>query len=339
MSQKAFHPKNPRVRKRSPVASTVLLATLILTAAATFQALAQSVWQEHQNDQQPPQSYQFVLLHAPFQGVDQTLASGVNDRGEVVGVYHDAAGPHGFVLDDGTYTPINVTLSGVVQQNTAALGINLHRDIVGSYGPAGASHGYLLHDGTFTTLDFPAPNVSQTEATGINDRGRIVGIYDDPAGSHGFLYEQAGGDRNEQGQDNDSQQARYTAIDVSFSGANNTAALGINDRDEIVGAYVSSDGHIRGFVYLHGEFHTLDVPGASETQAYGINNHGEVVGTNFLLEHRVFTPLGNLNPSAAGAVGSGINDRGEIVGITLGSSETGFLLLPNNPIDSSNSLR
>lgn len=330
MSQLTFNPRHPEARRRSQVGSTVLLATLILTATATLQAAAQPAWPEHeqQEDHERQQDYKFVTLHAPFAGVDQTLGYGVNDFGVVVGVYNDATGTHGFVLDDGTYTPINVTLNGVVQQNTSAFGINLRRDIVGSYGAAGASHGFLLRDDVFTTIDFPAANVTQTDAHGINDRGQIVGTYHDSAGSHGFLYQQAG--HKEQGGEDDKDQAKYTAINVPVSGASNTAALGINDRGEIVGAYVGGDGRIHGFVREHDAFHTLDVPfpGVVETQAYGINNRHEIVGTGFLLEHRVFTPLADLNPSAAGALGTGINDRGEIVGIAGSSPETGFLLSP-----------
>ncbi|HWZ51560.1 MAG TPA: hypothetical protein VNW54_08850 [Granulicella sp.] len=325
----------PEAPRRPPAASSLLLAALILTAASFPHALAQSGWWEHeQQDEQEQQQYNFVLLHAPFPGVDQTLGFGVNDFGTVVGVYHDAAGPHGFVLDDGAYTPINVTLNGVVQQNTQAFGINQRRDIVGSYGPTGTLHGFVLEDGVFTTLDFPGANATQTEARGINDRRQIVGTYHDAAGSHGFLFEQEG--REHQGGDEDSRQSeakhsgQYTAIDVPFTGASNTTALGINDRGDIVGAYVSSDARIHGFVRRHGEFQTLDVPfrGVVETQAYGINNRREIVGTGFLLDHKTFTPLANLNPSAANAVATGINDRGEIVGITLGSPEVGFQLIP-----------
>jgi probable HAF family extracellular repeat protein len=46
-------------------------------------------------------------------GATFTQASGINDSGQIVGVYFDIAGnEHGFLLDRGTFTTINVPGSG-----------------------------------------------------------------------------------------------------------------------------------------------------------------------------------------------------------------------------------
>src|SRR5437773_1746503 len=67
----------------------------------------------------------------------------------------------------------------------------------------------------------------------------------------------------------------FSTIDVP--GATLTAAIGINDRGQIVGNYVTS-GTMHGFLLDQGTFTTIDVPGASVTGAYEINARGQMVG-------------------------------------------------------------
>ena len=105
----------------------------------------------------------------------QSDAAGVNDRGQVVGSYLDAAGkPQGFRLDDGVYTVIDTSAFPSAQ----LLGLNDRGEVVGGYlDPDGKVRG-LLRDakGTFTTFFAPQAG-SQTGALDINDRRQIVGIY------------------------------------------------------------------------------------------------------------------------------------------------------------------
>ena len=62
----------------------------------------------------------------------QTSARGINARGDIVGFYADSAGrQHGFLLQDGLYTTIDVPLAGV--RATIANGINAQGEIVGQY--------------------------------------------------------------------------------------------------------------------------------------------------------------------------------------------------------------
>jgi uncharacterized membrane protein len=56
-----------------------------------------------------------------------------------VGEYRDAAGIHGFLLDKGSYTTLDVP--GAIW--TGASGINDSGQIVGSYEDAGGTHGFL----------------------------------------------------------------------------------------------------------------------------------------------------------------------------------------------------
>ena len=53
-----------------------------------------------------------------FPGAEWTVASGVNDYGQVVGTYHDIQGSHGFLLSGGKYSTLDVP---------GVMGINLPR--------------------------------------------------------------------------------------------------------------------------------------------------------------------------------------------------------------------
>jgi hypothetical protein len=258
-----------------------------------------------------PPAYTFVTLRAPFPGVDQTLAYGINDLESVVGDYHDSAGSHGFVLDGSTYTPINVPFSG--GQDTVAFGINIFRQIVGAYTVAGITHGFLLSNGSYTSIDYPSSGVIATFPRAINALGQIAGFYFDAAGSHGFLLSQG----------------KFTAI--NFAGASWTQALGINDRSERVGTYGTSDSRIHGFGRTAaGSMEGFDLPptGSVQTLAYALNNREQIAGSNFLYDSGVLFTLTELNPSAVNASVIGANDLGQLVGVYGGSPENGFLMKP-----------
>lgn len=80
----------------------------------------------------------------PFLVPNSTLTTAwdVNPRGEIVGVYRDASGVHGYVRTDADdFTPLNYP--GAVA--TRAFGINARGDVVGTYQlvAGGATHGFL----------------------------------------------------------------------------------------------------------------------------------------------------------------------------------------------------
>jgi uncharacterized membrane protein len=71
----------------------------------------------------------------------------------------------------------------------------------------------------------------------------------------------------------------FTTIDVPFSDATGTAALGISNNGQIVGNYADlSRAH--GFLYAAGAFTLLEAPfpGATDTTASGINDRRQIVG-------------------------------------------------------------
>jgi len=135
----------------------------------------------------------FTTVDATPLGATLTNARGINPDGDIVGLYHDTGGGHGFLRRyDGTFTAIDVVLPGVTVANTAANAINPAGQIVGDYRTSdGIVHGYLLSEGTFTSFDYPG--AVKTYPFGISANGWIVGFYDDSGGArHGFLVSRKG---------------------------------------------------------------------------------------------------------------------------------------------------
>jgi probable HAF family extracellular repeat protein len=184
----------------------------------------------------------------------------------------------------------------------------------------------------FTAIDFPGATVG-TSSSKINAREQIVGGWFEvnevnrskctppelpELVSHGFLLDKG----------------LFATIDVP--GLRFTAALGINNRRQIVGGYQDIVCRRHGFLWDNGVFTTIDVPGSKETTAHGINNHGQIVGHyldangmsgdhcerdlhgchGFLLDHGVFITIDITidEPASSGTIVSGINNHGQIVG-------------------------
>jgi probable HAF family extracellular repeat protein len=72
-----------------------------------------------------------------------------------------------------------------------------------------------------------------------------------------------------------------------------TAPYGINNRGQIVGAYVYADGTGQGFLLDNGGFTPIDTPGAGAfTVAFGINNRGRIVDVYDDTDHTAFHARG-----------------------------------------------
>jgi hypothetical protein len=199
--------------------------------------------------------------HAAGQGGTQ----GVNDLGQIVGIYIDGSGTyHGYKLSGGRFTTLDVPFAGATA--TFTYGINNSGEVVGGWIDSDRSgHGFTLTEGTYASFDFPGGN--DTQAFSINSAGDIVGPYNDASGiTHGFLL--SGG--------------TFTSID--FPGALASLAGGINDSGEIVGDYcatnecAATDDWNDGFLLSEGIFTTIAIPGEIYTIAQNINNNGVVVG-------------------------------------------------------------
>ena len=281
-------------------------------------------------------SFTFTTFDVAISGTVNTVASGINIFGQVVGgsadVKESAASFHGYSRDpDGSLTLIDVPFSGA--SGTVAAGINVQGVIVGGYLDAAGQHCFVLNAGVFKTIDVPFPNAFGTRCRGINEHGQIVGTYFDAnvpnPPNHGFLLNDFFVD----------DRSNFSKV-PDFPGAVNTLTRKVNNRGQIVGFYSTSfpRGPRHGFLFERGEFRTIDYPNAKETRALDISNNGQIVGDYvdsdnnvhaFSLERNNFVtveiPGITQNTGGLGFRGQidspsiyAVNDRGQIGGVFLG---------------------
>jgi len=159
----------------------------------------------------------------------ETQAIGINDKGDVVGLYFDTAGAqHGYVKKGSKYTTIDV--SG--DSSSEAWGINDAGEIaVFAVGSAGGYQSFIYNGKTFKQISDPNQGTSGTIARDLNNKGDVAGAYFNSSGTevgfllHGGMY--------------------YDVIDPKASTA--TKPDGLNDKLEIVGRYVNSASAEVGF--------------------------------------------------------------------------------------------
>jgi len=244
-----------------------------------------------------------MTLDVPGAASGTTEAFSINDRGEVVGVYGDSAGFHGFRFSEAGFTKIDVPGNDY----TIAYSINNVGRIVG----AASAGGFSYIDGRFEMISVPGSSWSYV--SGNNDVTEMIGTYYDAAGAaHGFL--KRGG--------------TFTTIDVPVYNSNAIGSMnGLNNRGDIVGTYYDAEGIPHGFRYSEGAFSTIPV--GEVANAYGINDRGQISGTygdesgahGFVYDHGILITInfpGVPSPYCPGCPIStavfGINNRGQIVG-------------------------
>jgi probable HAF family extracellular repeat protein len=126
----------------------------------------------------------------------------------------------------------------------------------------------------------------------------------------------------------------FTTIDHPDAVAE-SAALGINNRGQIVGFYVDAEGVVHGFLLEDGAFTTIDHPDAplesgAGTAAFGLNNRGQIVGfyldagaeavRGFVLDTSHDDPLAGGDfptidfPGAVETLAAAIDDHGQVAG-------------------------
>jgi hypothetical protein len=169
-----------------------------------------------------------------FRGAVATWANGINDSGEIAGLWYTSGGSNGqgFTLMDGTYTSINYPGSDYTQ----VWAINNKGDLGGDYTDAsGIPHGMIDVGGVFSTVD--PPGSIYTYIQGLDDHGNAVGWFctsnectHKGVGTQGFLY--SGG----------------TFTVFNFPGSIATFLQGINDAGVLLGIYVDAAGNGHGFL-------------------------------------------------------------------------------------------
>ncbi len=287
-----------RVRIRSYQAAVKICTALLLGVAIAMVMPGSDVALSQSGTGASP--YTFTTIDVPNSGT--TAAFGINNTGQIVGIFADATGGHGFLKNGGTFTTIDVPNA----VPTSANGINNVGQIVGTFGPSNAPLPYVRDvTGKVTTINVPSPG-GATAGYGINDAGQIVGAFGNCCVQQGFLGDVGGtittfnpfnSFRTEaHGINNHGQIVGWYAantlpfgihgyvggITIDVPNANGfTVALGINGNGQIVGAFGGAGGVAHGFLTDVGgtSFITIDVPNSIETQAIGINDTGQIVGT------------------------------------------------------------
>jgi probable HAF family extracellular repeat protein len=170
----------------------------------------------------------YTTLDVP--GAMETRAAfGINDSGQIVGLYYDAnSHSHAFLLSGGVYTTVDVPDA----VSTTAFGINAAGDIVGAFADQKGTHGFLLSQGVYTEFDAPGA-VYGTALKGINRKGEIIGYYTGASRSaHSFVW------RN----------GVYTLFEQPPDALYSPSLSAINDRGQIVGSYTNTNDRVRFFL-------------------------------------------------------------------------------------------
>jgi probable HAF family extracellular repeat protein len=281
-------------------------------------ALALLVWGSCQVSRADPVGYSFTTFDVP--GAIATIASDINDVGQIVGAYTTDTVTHGFLYSGGTFTTIDMPPLGPTFEpvDTSLSGINNAGQIVGSlYQPSfyvgyvenstRRQYGFVLDSNGMAVLERLGSPVY--EANGINNLGQIVGSFFDSTGEHGFI------DTN----------GVFTTID--FPRASRTHVAAINNLGQIVGGI---DGRA-GFLETNGVFQPILFPGKN-TDLYDINDAGDIIGDS--VSGGVLNSLGEFTPinfpGSQETLVFGINNAGQIVGTFFDSSNRGhgFIATP-----------
>jgi len=159
------------------------------------------------------------------------VATGVNDNGDVVGVFQSNNTNRGFLLRNGKLTMLSFPGA---QGGTTPLSINNQGVIVGTYNltPADPFRGFMWKAGAFSNLN-PPDSGGHSFPQKISNAGDVVGTYLSTVdgAQHGFSFDQG----------------RYTTIDVP--GLQQTAITAVNKFDNVLAEAIQGTNTIlfKGF--------------------------------------------------------------------------------------------
>jgi hypothetical protein len=210
----------------------------------------------------------------------QTQVTGLNDNGVTVGFWSTQNTKNmtnnnfGFYASGGQFHDVNFpTGDNASPQVDQLLGVNDNDVAVGFYTNAqGSNRGYTYNIGTgqFTRVLVPGAPAGEAgpslTAAAINNNGDVAGFYaKSKSVTDAFLLR--GGQ----------------FMTLAVPGASMTQAFGVNDSDEVVGAYTVGSGNnaaTHGFTWTpQGGFRTVNDPqGPGTTTINGVNDDGDLVG-------------------------------------------------------------
>lgn len=211
-----------------------------------------------------------------YPGAHHTIASGINNLGQVTGSIDPSLSPapssgcsstsEAFIWSKGKFKRFQYPGACV----TVAKSINDRGQIVGNMSFTGGYpiYGFLYDNGSFQQLPMPAGGFN-FDLGAINNQGVIAGVYysNDLPYVISFTYKDG----------------IFTNISAPFSGMVYTLVTGINSFGTVVGIDEESPKHY-GFT-LHGKTTTLlDYKLGESTQAFAINNAGIVAGRSWVTD-------------------------------------------------------
>src|SRR3954471_5850066 len=206
----------------------------------------------------------FVITDLGTLGGTFSIATGVNDVGQVVGYSATADGvTHAFLWQSGTMTDLgSLSAAGA---GSRANGVNRLGQVVGnSTADDGDTHAFLWQSGTMADLNSLIPADSSwvlRDATAINEAGQLVGWGMNGGQQRAFLWQSG------------------SVTDLGTLGGTSSVAHAINKFGQVVGRSATADGATHAFLWQNGTMIDL---GTFNTYSWasGINNLGQVVGTS-----------------------------------------------------------
>jgi probable HAF family extracellular repeat protein len=195
---------------------------------------------------------QWTITDIGALGAYGAAATGVNDRGDVVGYSSVPGATHAFLWQNGVMhdlgmAPGTAAYSPYAQAVTVNnAGTVLGRDWMGD--------AWFITDGTWSTP------LHTHDPTDMNRSGVVIGRYWGGRGSRSYIYNQG------------------VVTDLGGFGGDNTVAWSINDKSVVVGFAQFPAGNSHAFVH-DGTLRDIGTLGGAGSSAGGINNHGDVVGS------------------------------------------------------------
>jgi probable HAF family extracellular repeat protein len=256
-----------------------------------------------------PRQTRYQITRLPTAQGANSVALGINNKGEVVGYSFLGEDYHAFL-----YSPSDQSLTDVGSLGgkiNAACAINDAGQLIG-YGQDGSGNllAFIFSRNQPITSLGTLDGAAASEAFGINNNGAVVG--DSQSGTQNHcptLF------------------SNRSVQDLGLGDSKQTDALetayAINDAGQIVGRHNAGNNACHAFLYLNGNTTDFTTLGGANGEALAINKNGLVVGDSdtadgtahaFIFDHSQLKDLGTLPGFDTASFARGINNSGNIVG-------------------------